>query len=71
MILGCRLDIPDISGITKEVTSFDGVFNGVAVANCAAGSVDEPCLRFHLGNEFSVKESTSLFVQRAVLPDER
>ena len=70
VILGSGLHIPDITSVATDLTAGESLSDGILVADCTAGSVDEPCTLLEVLEEIGIDESTSAFVQRAVDGDD-
>ena len=62
VVLRCRLDVPHITCVSVELAGFHGVGDGVFVADCAAGGVDEPGAFLEVFEEVGVDEVTGAFV---------
>ena len=66
MILGCRLDIPDIAGVASELSTLQSIGDSKFVTDGSTGSVNEPCSRLELTQELCVDEIASAFVEGSI-----
>ena len=66
VVLGCGLDVPDVTRVSRELTAGQSGGNGVLVANSATGGVDEPGTLLEVLEELGVDEAACTLVQGAV-----
>lgn len=64
------MDIPDVTGITREVATLESSLDGRAITDGTTGGVDEPSALFKVLEEFGVDETAGTFVQGAVNGDD-
>ena len=64
----CRrwLRIPDVTGITGELSTLQGTDDGVAIADLAPRRIHQVGASFHLANERVVEQILCLWMQRRV-----
>lgn len=66
MVLGCGLDVPNISRVTRDLARLECGRDVVLVADGTTCGVDEPCTFFEVLEEVSVDKAASALVQWAV-----
>jgi len=66
VILGSRLDVPNITRISRQLTTLESLSNSIFVADGTTSSVNEPGALLEVFQKFSVDESPCSFVQRAI-----
>jgi hypothetical protein len=54
VILGSRLDIPDIPGVSIELATLDGLGDRLLVADRATSGVHEPCALLEVLEKFGI-----------------
>ena len=67
MILRRRLREPHVAGIASKLSAFQRTDDGVAIADFAAGSVDDIGAALHLGDKLFVEQVLGLGMQRALM----
>ena len=58
---------PNISAVSVQVTTFEGLLDRQSIDDRATSSIHQPGPLLHLGDELLVEQALGLLVQRAVL----
>ncbi len=69
VILGGRLNIPDITSVTTQLTGLQGLCNVFGYTDSSTSGVDEDSTLLHLADKSLVDEALGLLVQWAVDSD--
>ena len=66
MVLGRWLVIPDIARISIDMAALESFRNGLRIANCTTGGIDNPNALLRATERVLVEEITGTFMQGAV-----
>jgi hypothetical protein len=70
VVLGCRLNVPHVTGVAVKLTTLDGLGDSVLVADRTTGGVNEPSALLEVFEQLGVDETACAFVQGAVDSDD-